>query len=144
MKLRRLFATACAVAAICCAATAPAQEPHLGSQPRIDAEPLADSWNPAAGEAAAADREPVERVPMFQTPGLGSPSGSAARRSRPSVAELRQARAQFRARQRMARIEARKWRGYEPLRPHWNAVPMMSSRYTARRVIQVPVYVPAR
>lgn len=136
MKIRRLIATACAVAALTYAAAGSAAAQG----------PAADLFQQRAAGEAAADEEPVDRVPMFETPGLGSRSGSAsaAQRSAPTAAEIRQARAQFRAQQRMARIEARKWRGYEPLRPHWNAVPMMSSRYAARRVVHVPVYVPAR
>jgi hypothetical protein len=64
-------------------------------------------------------------------------------KSGPSVAELRQARGLYRARQRMARLEYNLWMGHEPLRPSWNSVPMMSSRYTSRR-IYVPVYVHTR
>ena len=58
-----------------------------------------------------------------------------------SAAELRQARALYRSRQRIARLENNLWMGYEPLRPQWNSVPMMSSRYSSRRTIYVPVYV---
>jgi hypothetical protein len=68
------------------------------------------------------------------------PSDSSVRSSRMSTAELRQARALYRAQQRTARLEYNLWMGYEPLRPNWNAVPMMSSRYSNRR-IYVPMYV---
>ena len=75
------------------------------------------------------------------TPRLSrQPSDSSVRSSRMSTAELRQARALHRARQRTARLEYNLWMGYEPLRPNWNAVPMMTSRYSNRR-IYVPMYV---
>ena len=70
-------------------------------------------------------------------------SRSNVRTSQMSVSELRQARALYRAQQRTARLEYNLWMGYEPLRPNWNSVPMMSSRYTNRR-IYVPAYVYAR
>ncbi|WP_145417045.1 hypothetical protein [Planctomycetes bacterium K23_9] len=54
--------------------------------------------------------------------------------------ELRQARALYRSQQRIERLERNAWIGYEPLRPTWNSVPMMSSRYNYRRTIYVPVY----
>lgn len=60
----------------------------------------------------------------------------------PTAKELRMARAQYRAQQRAARIEYNLWMGYEPLRPKWTPLPMMSSRFPPPR-IQVPVYVPA-
>lgn len=60
------------------------------------------------------------------------------------AAEIRQARALYRSQQRIARLEHNLWMGYEPLRPNWNAVPMMSSRYNYRRTIYVPVYVRPR
>lgn len=70
-------------------------------------------------------------------------SDSSVQTSRMSTAELRQARALYRAQQRVARLEYNLWMGREPLRPNWNSVPMMSSRYTSRRVY-VPVYVYTR
>jgi hypothetical protein len=60
------------------------------------------------------------------------------------VAQLRQARALYRSQQRIARLEHNLWMGYEPLRPNWNSVPMMSSRYNDRRTIYVPVHLLAR
>ena len=61
------------------------------------------------------------------------------RRARNSAADIRQARAAYRANQRMARQEYNLWIVYEPLRPSWNSIPMMSSRYTYQR-FYVPVY----
>ena len=90
--------------------------------------------------------DPIERIKLFES--LDQPEASSSqsdvRRSRASVAELRQARAAYRANQRVARLEHNLWVGYEPLRPKWNAVPMMTSRYSSRRVIYVPVYVRSR
>ena len=61
-----------------------------------------------------------------------------------SAKELRVARAQYKAAQRLARLENRLWIGDEPLRPRWNPMPMMTSRYAPIR-IQVPVfYTPIR
>ena len=68
---------------------------------------------------------------------------SSVQKSRMSTAELRQARALYRAQQRVARLEYNLWMGREPLRPNWNSVPMMSSRYTRQRVY-VPVYLYTR
>ena len=78
-------------------------------------------------------------VPRFDS----RTSASSVQNSRMSVAELRQARALYRAQQRVARLEYNLWMGREPLRPNWNSVPMMSSRYTSQRVY-VPVYVYTR
>lgn len=61
--------------------------------------------------------------------------------SQPTAAELRQARAQYRSQQRAQRMERNLWAGYEPLRPNWNSIPMMSSRYPDRSTIYVPIYV---
>jgi hypothetical protein len=60
-----------------------------------------------------------------------------------SVSEIRQARAMYRANQRVARLEHNLWMGYEPLRPNWSSTPMMSSRYAPRRVY-VPIYIRSR
>ena len=65
-------------------------------------------------------------------------------RSKMTAAEIRQARALYRSQQRTARLERNLWMGYEPLRPNWNSIPMMSSRYPPRRVIYVPYYVHSR
>ena len=88
----------------------------------------------------------VERVDSSATavPRFDSQvSASSVQNSRMSTAELRQARALYRAQQRVARLEYNLWMGREPLRPNWNSVPMMSSRYTSQRVY-VPVYVYTR
>jgi len=65
--------------------------------------------------------------------------------TRPSVSEvnrLRQQRAGYIQTQRIARLESNAWYGHEPLRPSWSTVPMMSSRYPARRTIVIPYLVP--
>lgn len=74
------------------------------------------------------------------------PSASAneepARKPLSTSAKLRQQRALYRDQQRVARIEANAWIGYEPLRPGWSSVPMMSSRFPERQTIVIPVFVP--
>ena len=55
---------------------------------------------------------------------------------------LRQQRAMFQEQQRLARLEANAWMGYEPLRPNWPSSPSMTSRYRSNRVIVIPYYVP--
>ena len=52
---------------------------------------------------------------------------------------LRQQRAIYRDMQRVRRIETQAWMGVHPLRPRWNSVPTMSSRY-APPTIYIPVY----
>lgn len=58
-----------------------------------------------------------------------------------TVERLRQERANYRYNQRIARLEANAWMGYEPLRPSWSSLPMMSSRYPDRQTIIIPVLV---
>lgn len=60
--------------------------------------------------------------------------------SQPSLQELRRQRAKEMARLRALRLQQQIRSGYSPLRPRWNAIPMMSSRYS-RPVVYVPVYV---
>ncbi len=60
---------------------------------------------------------------------------------KPTAKELRQARALYRQRQRIERLERNLWAGHEPLRPNWNSLPMTSSRYPAATTVLVPVYV---
>jgi len=71
-------------------------------------------------------------------------AGTAASSARPmsQSARLRLSRAIYRDRQRIARLEANAWMGYEPLRPSWPSIPMTSSRYTNYRTVVIPVYVP--
>lgn len=83
--------------------------------------------------------ETNETVSLFDTTDpVVSPSQN--RPSRMSVSELRQQRGLYKANQRMARMEHNLWMGYQPLRPQFNSVPMMSSKYRYRRVI-VPFFV---
>jgi hypothetical protein len=97
--------------------------------------------NASFAQEAALFAEGADRVPMFDS--LKQPSRSNVKASRMSISELRQTRALYRANQRVARIEHNLWMRREPLRPNWNAVPMMSSRYSSRRVI-VPIYIRTR
>jgi len=97
-----------------------------------------------AQEPALPSDNEVDRIPLFDS--LEQPATSNesdVRNSKMSVAQLRQARALHRANQRVARLEYNLWMGYEPLRPNWNALPMMTSRYPNRK-IYVPVYVRTR
>ncbi|MEL6106126.1 MAG: hypothetical protein AAFU85_08820 [Planctomycetota bacterium] len=94
---------------------------------------------------SAIGQEPVVRLadqPQFNFPDAESVQSASDRAvsSRPSAAELRQARAQFRARQRMMRMERNLWAGYEPLRPNWNDIPMMTSRFSTSYRTIVPIY----
>ncbi len=135
MKIRRFFSFAAATAVFCLTNTAGAQQ--LDS---IETAPV----EPATVGLTVQPPERLETVQPVSAPRLqASSSTSDVRSSRMSTAELRQARALYRAQQRVARLEYNLWMGYEPLRPNWNAVPMMSSRYTHRR-LYVPVYVHTR
>jgi len=99
---------------------------------------------PAATADQSATSETAGRVSVFGTlQPAAVTSSSDVRSSQKSVAELRQARGLYRANHRMARLEYNLWMGREPLRPQFNSIPMMSSRYTHRRVF-VPVYVNVR
>lgn len=90
---------------------------------------------PRGQDSASASAAAAKSIPSF-----AGPSSSSVRNSPMTTAELRQARALYRAQQRVARLEYNLWMGHEPLRPSWNAVPMMSSRYAPRQVY-IPVYV---
>ena len=83
--------------------------------------------------------EPVDGQEQRSLIDSASPSAVEAP-SKPTAAEMRQARALFRSQQRIERLERNQWAGYEPLRPNWNSIPMMSSRYPERGVIVVPLY----
>ena len=96
-------------------------------------------WNQTSqAQESSSDRQDVS---LFGDAGrISGSTRSDVRRTPRSAAELRMEQAQFRARQRIARLEYNLWMGYEPLRPKWNSVPMMNSRYAPRR-IYIPVYV---
>ena len=109
---------------------------------------------PQVVEPVLSDLEAAEPVVAVQQPAADSDTGVMEARlidsissssdlsaSQPTAAEIRQARAQYRTQQRMERMERNLWAGYEPLRPNWNSIPMMSSRYRYNRTIVVPVYV---
>ncbi|MGV3482953.1 MAG: hypothetical protein ACO1RT_00900 [Planctomycetaceae bacterium] len=76
------------------------------------------------------------------SPSISVESTHTPRPAATSVSRLRQQRAAYQQSQRLARMEANAWFGHDPLRPGWSTVPMMSSRYTDRRTIVIPVYVP--
>ena len=133
MKVRRFLLAIAAVSAVTGSmiSTSNAQEPIV-AQPPIVSEVTVDQ-----------DAMPVQQpISIFDPAGQTATiqSQSNARKTQRSVAELRQARALYRANQRVARLEYNLWMGHEPLRPRWNSIPMMSSRYTNNR-IYVPVYV---
>ncbi len=140
MKVRRFLLVVAAISAFTGSVIS-----HSNAQEPVVPAP------PVPGEVMLTPvQEPVQvQPPVQQAPvSIFDPAGQAAavqrpssvRRSQQSVAELRQARALYRANQRVARMEYNLWMGREPLRPRWNSIPMMSSRYTNNR-IYVPVYV---
>lgn len=98
---------------------------------------------PLAPPDAVVEKPAADDVNLVAKPKLvdAIPSSSDLSISKPTAAELRQARAQFRTQQRIERMERNLWSGYEPLRPNWNSVPMMSSRYADRNIVVVPFYV---
>ena len=86
--------------------------------------------------------EPVDyRQQQDQVDQVLSPSDIdvAATQEEPSLKELRQMRAAELARLRSLRLQQQIRSGYSALRPKWNAIPMMSSRYR-KPVIYVPVF----
>ncbi|MCG8648248.1 MAG: hypothetical protein MI861_00355 [Pirellulales bacterium] len=105
----------------------------LGQQP-------GSTTNVEPTNANALAAEKMQKVKLFDS-GQPHSSPNVSRGSFPSAAEIRQARALYRARQRTARLERNLWLGYEPLRPSWNGLPMMSSRYAPPRIV-IPVFVP--
>jgi hypothetical protein len=85
-----------------------------------------------------------DRVSLFDSADDADYSShSSMQRTRLSPRELRTARAIHQANQRMARMEYNLWMGHEPLRPRWNSIPMMSSRYS-QPTFYVPVYIYSR
>lgn len=103
---------------------------------------IADSPLAMSQESEVVEDAPVaDRVSIFDAAkDLEHPSESYFDRNRMTPQQLRTARAIYRANQRVARLEQNLWMGYEPLRPRWNSIPMMSSRYTNPK-FYVPVYI---
>jgi hypothetical protein len=97
--------------------------------------------NASFAQEAAGFGDRADRIPLFDS--LVRPRQSNVKESKMSISELRQARALYRANQRVARLEYNLWMRREPLRPNWSAVPMMNSRYSNRRVY-VPIYIRTR
>ena len=96
---------------------------------------------PLVEDVPTADPVQAAQTPIF----FDAPAASQSdiRISKDKVAELRQARALYRANQRMARMEYNLWIGHQPLRPRWSPMPMMNSRYAPPTII-VPVFVNPR
>ena len=86
--------------------------------------------------------EPGQRVELFDSleENVGRTRPADLVRSQPQPIDLRQQMAIYRAQQRALRAQRDQWLGRNPSRPHWNAVPMMHSRYPQPQRI-VPVYV---
>jgi hypothetical protein len=124
-----------AIATVVFAGAAVAQSPF----PEFDPPELS---RPDLGQSEAVEAPIVEQSQTKLIDTISSSSDLS--EDKPTAAELRQARAQYRSLQRMERMERNLWAGYEPLRPNWNAIPMMSSRYPFRTTIQVPVYIYSR
>lgn len=68
--------------------------------------------------------DPLGPIQLFDD----APSAVELQRTMPTAAELRQARALERRRQRVARMEANAWAGYSPLRPTIDADPYSQLR----------------
>lgn len=136
-----LFGIAFSVmATVILAGTASAQIPLSDGTEFADTEPAPIAEIPIVNPIVNPVEVPVanpSRIQLVES----IPSSSHVSAGRPTVAQLRQARAQYRTQQRIQRMERNLWAGYEPLRPNWNAVPMMSSRYPYRNRILVPYYV---
>jgi hypothetical protein len=92
----------------------------------------------SADDKPPANEKPSKEQSIFGTKREPS-SLTKLRRSRMSVAELRQARALLKSDQRRARMERNAWAGHEPLRPGFNTTPMTRSRYE-QRTIYMPVF----
>lgn len=101
---------------------------------------LSMGGNAMAQDAGNRDNDEVSSLFASMETEASPTSASDVRASQMTASEIRQARALYRSRQRVARLESNLWMGYEPLRPSWNAIPMTSSRYAPRRTYYVPVY----
>jgi len=82
----------------------------------------------------------VVRTPIFESMDQDDHPSQSRTTKAMTARQLRTARAIYRANQRVARLEQNLWMGHEPLRPRWNSIPMMSSRYSNPKVY-VPVYI---
>ena len=91
--------------------------------------------NESAVPVSPSDRLPMS-MPMQSSVSIQKPQ-TAAEYSR----QQRMLREQRRDAGRLARAEAMAWQGRIPLRPTFNTLPMMTSRYR-RPTIVIPVYVP--
>ncbi|MEM6473224.1 MAG: hypothetical protein AAF802_26925, partial [Planctomycetota bacterium] len=143
------------IATLTSAGLASAQYPLSGSYPISEKKSETESMSEAAEEDRLFDSTPTPSIfqSRFERPRMidakpqvlaDDVASSSDMDSKPTAAEIRQARAQYRSQQRVARMERNLWAGYEPLRPNWNTIPMMSSRYATRHTIVVPIYVFAR
>lgn len=105
----------------------------------------AAAQRPTGSAASRSTNSAVDRIELFDSleSSFTGTKPSDLATSKMSIEEMRQARAVYRANQRIQRLERNLWMGYEPLRPQWNSVPMMNSRYTPRRSY-VPVYLYSR
>lgn len=103
---------------------------------------VATAQNPRRSSISRpSSNQSFDRVQLFNSLEDRSNSGrtSPSEASRRTAKEIRQDRAMYEARQRMLRHQRNLWMGYEPLRPQWNGVPSMSSRYQPP-TIYIPVY----
>lgn len=99
----------------------------------------------AIGQEGGAGGNSVDHVKLFDSLDQSSPRTrpTAVTSERWSPSTLRQQMALEQARQRAARAEHYAWRGINPSRPNWTAVPMTASAY-GPNVIYVPLYYFAR
>ena len=129
MKMR--FLAAALLSSLCTYGVVNAQQPDTAGLFDVVEQNTTESVAPAA---APSDNEVR----------LSGRSSSDVSTSKPTVMELRQARAMYRSQQRIARMERNLWMGYEPLRPGWTSIPFLQSRYPIQRTIYTPVYYYAR
>ena len=115
--------------------------------PVVEAEIVTPEFEtPEIIAAPVVEEVAINRVQAAPTPVFfDAPASSYSDRkiSEQKVAELRQARALYRANQRMARMEYNLWIGHQPLRPRRSPMQMMNSRYSPPTII-VPIFVNPR
>jgi len=130
----------------------PATEPQAGTVTNDSFKAIEEALVGPVPEEETAEVEMPMSTPTVVSVPVAEPkvyfdapaaSQSDRRIAKEKVAQLRQQRALYRANQRMARMEYNLWMGHQPLRPDWNPMPMMSSRYAPPTIV-VPIFVSPR
>lgn len=110
--------------------------PTPPSKPQIAAVPQRDALISTSVESDGFEPRVAAATRPNESPSLEKRSD----RQRPSAAELRQARAMYSMKNRMARIERDAWRGREPLRPNFHGIPNAASIFYQQPRYVVPIY----